>query len=431
MENKTRRGFSAFSDQEGFAVVLAMVMVLVASLMAVAATKTTIGGKWRSSNYLSAKQALYAAEAGIQDGVGRLIDGTISDTGAQNDPVWNQGSTYSSSTADFTNSFTVRHLVNNGSVVKDLSGLPYYVIQATGYEGPSKRAQKTIETIISLRQNLLFNAGMTGCNGLSAVGRASIDSYDSSLGSYGGDNIHGNGSLTTCVAGANISLTQNVVIKGNVTATGEVTMSGSPTVVGDITENGPTSECDPLDVATYVESKRPAGTPTSLSLSGGNTTITGPTTLYYNDLKLSGTATFEINGTGPVTMFIDGDWSMTGQSRFVIGPAVKLTVYITGSANLAGNGILNFGPPTNLAIYSSNTGESAVIMSGNEDFSGAIYAPLGTVALSGNAVFYGAVRGKIVNDSGNAAFHYDEQLGKMPVGGIQGYTRVNWKEVFN
>ncbi len=389
------------------------------------------------------KQAFSASEAGVQDAVGRLIAGTIVDAG-QADPSWNSGNVYSSPTADFTNSFTLTHLLSNGAVVYDPGGLPYYVIQSTGYDGPAQGTQKTIRAVVSMRTSNVFNSAMTGCSGITAAGRASVDSYDEAKGSYnaplvsGGNNVGSDGSLTTCNAGANISLGGDINIAGNVAATGTVTTSGNPTVSGTIKDGAPTSACDPVGVASVVASVEGGGpspgSMSSISLSGHDTmTLTGPGAYYYSGISMSANTVLTVGGSGDVTIFVgDGGFSMTAQSLFTINANVRLTLYATGPISFTGQDVTNYGPPSHLMVYSSNTGSQAVSLAGGSDFAGGIYAPLGTVSLSGNAVYYGAVRGRSIADSGTNQFHYDEALGRMPVpNSYRGYTMVNWKEVFN
>lgn len=397
----------------------------------------SVGGKWRSTNYLLAKQAFYAAEAGAQDGASRLINGAIVDMTPAS-ATWNSGTNYASATADFTNSFTVQHWVAGGAVKTDGFGMPYYVISSTGYDGATKKAQKTIEATIALRRSAPFSAGVVGCNAITVNGRSIVDSYNSSAGSYasqvpaGSNHARSNDYAQTCLASANIDLSGGAAIYGSASATGVVSMSNNSTVSGTVKQHQPTSPCDPLGVAALVESNRPTGTPSSISLQSNNTqTISAPGNYYYSSISLKANSALNITANGVVNVFIDGDFNLEGQAVTSIVSTARVSIYITGNMNAAGGGIVNQGVPPNLLIYSSATGNNQMSIAGSNDFRGAVYAPLTDVKLSGGADFFGAVRGKTVNDVGNTDFHYDEALKNMPGGSILGYTLVSWKEVFN
>ncbi len=422
-------------NERGFAVVLATLLVLILSIVAVSGAVMSVGGRWRSINYLLAKQAFYAAEAGVQDGAARLIAGTVVDASPAS-TSWNNGTNYSSSPADFTSSFTIQHWVAGGNVVTDSYGSPYYVITSTGYDSAAKKAQKTIQATIGLTRSAPFAAGVVGCDGITVNGRSFVDSYNSSLGTYAsqvvGNHAGSSDYAQTCVTNANISLVGGAAIYGNALATGVVTTTGGAAVYGTIKQNQPVTPCDPLGVAAFVAANKPSGTPTAISLSGhGTQTLTAPGTFYYSGIDLKSQSNLTVSGTGNVTMFIDGNFSTGGQATFTIASGVKVTMYITGTISADGGGIYNQGPPPNLIIYSSYSGSSGVDVGGNYVFSAAVYAPLTDVKIHGTADYQGAMRGLTLTDTGTADFHYDVALRNVPGGAILGYQQVSWKEVFN
>ncbi len=422
--------------QDGFALIFAMALVLIISFMAVSQAYLSVEGTWRNTNYLLANQAFYAAESGVEDGLSRLIAGTIVD-GAPGSTSWNVGNTYSSPSADFANSFTVQHWVVGGSLMTNpITGAPYYSIQSTGYDGTAKRAQKTIQRVVALRQSAPFGAGVVGCNGITVNGRSFIDSYNSSKGTYAsqvvGNHAGSSDYAQTCVTNANISLIGGAAIYGNALATGVVTTTGGAAVYGTINQNQPVSNCDPLGVAALVAANKPSGTPTSISLNGNNNqTLTAPGTFYYSGIDLKSQSNLTISGTGNVTMFINGNFSLGGGATFTIASTAKVTMYVTGTIAADGGGIYNQGPPPNLIIYSSYSGSSGVDVGGNYVFSGAVYAPLTDVYIHGTADYEGAVRGLTVTDKGTSDFHYDVALQNVPGGGILGYVPIAWKEIYN
>ncbi len=452
MDQNTNREGNSFDkcNENGFAVVLATLLVLVLSLAAVSGAVISIGGKWRGTNYLLAKQAFYSAEAGVQDGVARLIAdnnyhaGSFYDT-ALSDTSWNVAGT--SSTGDFTNNFTVRHWVAGGTVKKDGFGMPYYLVTSTGYDSAGKQGQKSIESVIGLKRSTPFGAGVVGCDSITVTGRSIVDSYDSSAGSYDsqvvGNHARANDYAQTCVAPSvscttcgQISLSGGAAIYGSASAAGNVVMTSGAFVSGTVKENQPPTPCDPLDVAALVASQRPTtGSPSLIRLASTDThAIATPGKYYLSGIDMQSQSTLNIGGSGDFILFIDGNLSLTGQAQINIANTAKVTMYITGTIDAEGGGIVNTGPPTNLIMYASYNSSGTrddVQIAGSHAFSGAVYAPLANTHLGGDAGFLGAVRGKNVTDVGTSGFHYDEALRNMPGGAILGYTQVSWKEIFN
>ena len=182
-----------------------------------------------SSNYKGHMKAFYIAEAGIHDGIGRLINGTISDSGSETDTDWNKDSSYSSN--NFSNSFTVKHHIVNGNVVTS-GGLPLYKIICTGTSGT---ANKTLEVVIKLRYPSVFDKALHGCDGLAFDGNGTIESYSSSGSTTDGQY----GDVGTSNPNADVTLNGDAVIKGNISAAGNLSLNGDVDVKKNaLTNNG-------------------------------------------------------------------------------------------------------------------------------------------------------------------------------------------------
>jgi len=260
--------------------------------------------------------------------------------------------------------------------------------------------------------------GFVGCNGATFSGNAMVDSYNSKDCGYafheGFDDGNGSdGNVQTCTADANITLSGKAAIYGSASATGSVISSGLAKVYGDTSQNQPACECDPLNVVSLVASKRPSSNPTTIRLNGSKTeTLAAPGTFNLTGVSLSGDGVLTIYGSGNATMFIDGDLSISGRASFIVSPGVELTIYITGNISISGGGMIS-QRPHDLIIYASATNGSKVAIRGNSEFSGALYAPLSDISVTGNSSIRGAVRGITVTGSGNAGFHYDEGTGTL------------------
>ena len=103
------------------------------------------------------------------------------------------------------------------------------------------------------------------------------------------------------------------------------------------------------------------------------------------------------------------DVTLSGGSTLAVSGPVKIVV----NGRLNGSGGSFYNPshvPANLQIASSYAAANGVTLSGGAGAYMSVYAPTTGVTLSGNAPIYGAVLGKTLTASGNAAVHYDTQL---------------------
>lgn len=440
------------SDQRGFILVVALCLLFIVSMMGLVAANLGTTESYLASNHYVTRQAFYSAEAGVYDGITRLVKGTITDT-TPSVAAWNAGSTYSSS--GFANSFTVRHLLDASgtSVVTNAAGNPYYVIRSTGWESSAKRGTKVVEEVISLLITITpavaGGSGLIGCNGITVTGSGLIDSYNSGNGTYAsqatntdalGNTYAGDyGSMTTCTASANINFTANAPIHGDLSATGTVNPPGGGAFFGTEHEGIPTQTCDPLNIVSFLAGKWPSPATATAKILG-TTSLSSPGSYHYQEIKLTGSETITITGTGTISLFVDGNISLTGANSKIVVPAgVTLNIYSKGEIDLAGQMVINNnGIPSMVNIYNSyaDTGVvDHVKMTGSGAFYGTLYAPLANVRLSGSGDMHGSVRGRFLTKTGTAEFHADEAItgggGSTGSSTITGYTRSGWREVNN
>lgn len=488
-QNKTTP-YAIYQQEKGIVLIATLALIAIITLISTTAFYTTNTDIKISGNYKTSTQAFYLAEAGIHDGIGRLMYGDISDSGAKLDPNWNTGSTYSSS--GLNNSFTVTHHVIGGSVVTDDGGTPLFLIHSTG---TSSASIKQVEAVVRLIYALPFTKALEGCDGVNIAGVAFTDSYDSSLGTYVSQVISDSirkdennyawardkGCVGTANAGSDVIIEGNAQIHGNARAIRYVTTSGTgiPTtgmgtpanltgytgspdtnnnsiVYGIPTENNPPTPCDPLDTLTIFDAadniittnnnaeivnfssppNKPYNTttkdfdlPTNKSFTLG---ISGQTKNYhFSSFNLSSNSYLYIDGM--VTMYISNDFTTASNSDLELTNNSCLTVYVTGSININSNSFINPGPPTNLMIYSSasSTGSTdyKVTLSSNSDFAGNVYAPNSAVHITSNHDIMGAIKGRYVDCSSNAKFHYDEALGRLEGYPVIGFEIISWREI--
>src|SRR3972149_5189806 len=302
-----------YGDEKGMILIVVLALITILTLAGTTAVITTTTDIKISGNYKTSVQAFYIAEAGIQDGINRLLNGTIVDN-AKTDPNWNSSSTYSSN--GFNNSFTIMHkVVGSGTVVNDSNGNPLYIITSNGTTSSSK---KTLETVLSLTADSIFHDSLLGCDGVLATSSIDTDSYDSQIGSYASQTPGDNGNISTTNTGAPVTIASSSVIKGDANATGSLTMNSSSKVLGNVNTAGNLSM---VSSARIYQNANATGniTMSSSSRIDGNAITVGTITMSSSS-RIFG------NATAGGTVIINSGSSVSG----------TVTQYYTGYAGYGG-----------------------------------------------------------------------------------------------
>jgi hypothetical protein len=414
---------SVTERQSGSIFVAALIVALVIGGLVGAFLRTVTQEIKDSHRSRMALQAINLAEAGLE----YAIDAIHRDdwTG------WSKGTK-----GNFRDSFpfTTHTWHNNDrevSVYVEMGGsLPRAV--AEGIIRTADGIEVRRQVMIELGNRSLFASGLVAKNSVVFSGNnVYIDSYRSSKGAYNSAfNSNDNGSV------ASISIRSDAVVLGNGDVWGRVATGGSnPDVGPNGTVRGKDSpagvKIDFNRVATdfYAELPDPVE-PTlsspSTSISSSTAGTPGTATEYkISGINLSGKSTLTIQGD--VTMIVTGDLALSGQAQIVIAPNSSLVLYVRGDMDATGNGIINQNnQPQNLQIYGTGTGKDTKI-AGNAGFYGMVYAPNNEVVVVGNGEFFGALVGEDLQFTGNATFHYDEDLADFGNDGLRRVTR--WVEL--
>jgi len=273
---------------------------------------------------------------------------------------------------------------------------------------------------VYLKQHRIFDYAILTVEEIVLNGTPNVDSYDSSAGSYGGDNQGQDGDIATNgSANPAITLSGSTTIEGdaNTGPGGTVLIEGSSTLTGDIDD-------------TADEFIPPSQVPDSLASLASEGTLSSDETLTdgsykYDSINLGGNDTLVINGE--VALYVTGDVKTTANSEIVVSDGSTLNIYFDGELDLGGNGVLNEGgDPSDLTFYGSESATS-IDIAGIGTFYGTIYAPQAEISISGNSEIFGAVVGHRVNHTGIAAIHYDIQLRND--GATIGYDPYAWQEI--
>lgn len=411
---------SKLKDERGIVLVAALLMLLVITLLGISGMNTSTYDLRMTGNSRASEEALYAADAGIQDAISRLSvaahSNHITDTAPTN-PSWTTN--ILSSPAAFNNtypanatySFAVTHygsytdgtlasFTPAGSVWQAANGSPYYLIRSTGTSGS---ARMTLEALV-VAGTPVYNDAIVGCSGVQLADTVEgtvdnvIDSYNSTLNggnydlqathtdSFGNKYAGSNGNVSTvltdytltpgCTAGnrwdGNLYMPSTSIpsaIHGNVTAAGTVRNDTAPShIFGTKTENAPRpfSQCDtiPGGIRAFVDGKEPPGDWSpgygragNYSVPRGGATFIGPGTYKYNDFSISGEE-LTIAGSGDVTLYVKGQFQLSSGGKLKINRGVNLTIYVKGDFSVGGEGtVANENmDPKALRVYQGTEG---------------------------------------------------------------------------
>jgi hypothetical protein len=288
-------------------------------------------------------------------------------------------------------------VTDKGGNIKEILVTGYSPAQSSTTEAVESR---TITGYVSSSSKDAFSFGIFAKESLRINGTPDIDSYDSSIGEYGGDNVGSNGSL-----GTDSTTASTVDVIGNATVNGDVTTGPG---------SDPNSVIDVTGGATITGATGAASVAmdypllSSAQASSGDLSITGKTKYYLS----AGTHRFDSISIG-------------GQAELIaLGP---VTVYVDGPVSIAGGGVAtSSNTPPNMIIVVTN--DSDVSIGGNSSFYGAIYAPESDVDNRGTAEVFGGIVAKTYTQSGTADFHYDEALNHVLEVEDDGLQLLSWKE---
>jgi RHS repeat-associated protein len=250
----------------------------------------------------------------------------------------------------------------------------------------------------------------TGCGAIKLSGNTSIDSYDSSAGTYAQTK-----QLNQGIVGVdgNIDLTGNATIYGPVfalnTTVGQcqngipgITLSGRAAAIGGYIQLSapPTFISVPIippgttDVRITENMALPPGNYRNITVSGHTTLTLSPGTYNINSI------------------------SVTGQSVVTFTPPGRVIINVAGNnaaqpIQFSGGEIDNpTGIPLNFQLIYGGT--SPVALSGGSNSHAILYAPSAPVSITGGSDWFGAMVVGTLDDSGGVDIHYDRSLAVAP-----------------
>jgi Tfp pilus assembly protein PilX len=369
--------------------------------------------------------AMNLAEAGIERAIWEINFGNISS--------WSgTGSERTLSISNFT--------AADGTVIGDISIIVYNpqlltpMIESTGIVAwaGSQNITKTLRSGLENGGPLpLFNFGLFGQTGVTLGLNATIDSYDSRLGAYGGANVHSVGHVGTNAGTYGcITLNENSIIHGSA-LTGY--QSNPDQIIVQDNGSSITGQKTTLDEAKELPSV-PA--PTGLTY-WGNLTASGTSTTIsqsgqYANFTLNNNALVTISSN--VVLYITGTLTLNNNAEIRINNGCTATFYFGGNWNLSANSMFNnlSHDPSKLVMYGTDTFTGSKTFRNNFATYAAMYVPKADVTFANNAAIYGSIVANSFAIGNNLAFHYDEALASMSTPsldtGTSSFTMKSWQE---
>lgn len=383
-------------NKRGIVLIICYMVIVILSILGAAFLVRSVSERNVASGYYSSTQALWVAEAGIQQALWELKYNSCADCSNCSGNRCISGTLTSAGDYDVT--ITATTITSQGSV-------------------PSRNAAnpvtRTVQATIS--SSPPFNYAVFARNKIILLNNAMTDSYNSSLGLYGGSNISANGNVGTNSGAANdVSLGNNATVNGNASTGpgGTVQLSNNAEVTGSITHANNTT-IPSVTIPSSLSSLPNAG---AINISNGGSQAIPSGSYNYSSISMANNATLTINGT--VNLYLSSTSSaisMGNNCNIVVSAGAKLTVYVKGALSIANNSSLNNVSkiPANFQLYSSYSGSNGVQISNNGNFYGSVYAPDTDVILANNTDSFGSFVGKTVDLSNNSDIHYDQALNQV------------------
>jgi hypothetical protein len=375
--------------QRGMAMLVAMAIMLMISILGVSAVQMSSTDIDISKNVQQDTRSFYLAEAGVEHAYGILRDTSTWRTGIAN---------YSFSGGSYVVAVTDK-------VAQPSLGDTLVFVSA----GQRSGAKSIVEVKFSPTRPFRWSAFADDHMDLN--GDTYTDSYDSDSGSYaatkkleGGD-VGSNGA---------VDISGSAIINGDAgsATSGALSIGGTAYVGGDTSTTAPMQVFDPVSVADVTYAKNNSSAPGGLSgtftynignrslrVNPGSTLTLAGGIYYFSSMDLGGTINIAPGAT--VKIYTDGDISVQALAQ----------VNVTGA-------------PIQLQIYSRGAN---ITINGGAEVRSVVYAPGTEIRLTGGGDLYGSYVGNVATDNGGSNFHYDRSLDDFELN--KHYSKVSWREL--
>ncbi|MCD4782704.1 MAG: hypothetical protein K8T10_02620 [Candidatus Eremiobacteraeota bacterium] len=370
-----------------------LILILSSILVIMAGNTADFVGKYRNQ-----VTAMYAAKAGTEESLYQLFENNSWSDGFNQKQLADSGATYTVTFDQFqtvypystNNSLGASSIIGYGGRIVPPGAV--YLISTGEYTNKTVR-EGVLLTLFSAFKNAGF-----GDEGITLENIVTIDSYDSSIGSYDSTHKNSEGDLRT-----------------NAAEEGKVILSGSVNVYGDIMV-GPGGSPAVVQGTGYTGAIKVASSSFPLP------SVEVPPGKYRGDKSIGHLSVLKPGVYGTVT--VDGGTCVLRKGNYIIdnfnvinGGTVILKnwksmtkIYITNSLNFSNGAYINTNEkPEKLSIFGADSATSFIMSNGVNAYI-TLYAPKATVTMNDYVDFYGAIAVNIINMSNNSNLHHDCSL---------------------
>jgi hypothetical protein len=215
-----------------------------------------------------------------------------------------------------------------------------------------------------------------------------------------------------------------VHVGGKVVAGGTVDVTGDFSVAGAIEHQVMAADpcgCDPaamFDVLAAVADARTSNDDAAHNLAadafatGAPPTLTLQTGRYYFE-HVTSIGQTKIVADGHVAVYIDGGLDLVGDEQLVLAPGATLDVYVSGDVGQSGVVALGGNPPSSFRLFVGGA-RAVLAASGDQAWSGLIYAPTAWVTVAGRTNLSGALFAGRLDHSGDFDVWYHAEDNECP-----------------
>jgi hypothetical protein len=455
MTNLRSKLIARLADTEGSAIVIAVVVLLIVTILAGAVISVGVQTNGSTRRDANKKNALEAAEAGLQVAlyrinmlnpqntlcVGDLTQATVPASG------WCASSVYSLGNGASYQYYTTPILPAGvdaqgkpcvGEQFVDTTVSERCIMAIGTSNGVTARSE--VRTAAFTAKPLFPVAGVTGLLGVTMSGNANVSGE---TGSNRAVSLTGNANSNGIVLGPGGSFTHS----GNASG-GTVSQLQTPIVLSNVnpgtSSQSSLANCPGRQLSGYPacnDNYRIANgllTPpvTPYDQSSGNVTYTAST----RSLTLTGNSSLTLGGG----LYNFCSISASGNSVITIAATTQAEIFIdspddpnsgcpagSGGMSMSGNAAWDNQSNNPLALqlylYGLNNGSASLSLSGNANFTGVIYAPTTNITMSGNGKITGAIAGRQVSISGNG-LNYDSRTATLQATTTGVYYRSAWAQ---
>lgn len=292
----------------------------------------------------------------------------------------------------------------------------------------AKQTSPDLGGSVGVNKTYIISAGYTDIGGSFAIAGADSLSFAGYL-KTGGDFRSAGSAL---VAGYT-NIGRNAWLASGMTGVGPVSVAGDlhssrpivaiPLSLGGtqyqeaiiVTPPCPCTDKDILDIAPLVADAKLHNdnlangiSPSMFNLVVGNVSATLPCGRFYIE-QMGGIGNIIINVTGRVALFVDGSIATAGNLEFRLAADAEIDIFVRD--NLALTGRATFGAkdrPARSRIYVGGDGD--VMLVGDGQFVGNVYAPRSLVTAVGYVDVWGSVFARDFVSPGYANFTYDRAI---------------------